>query len=93
MRITEKDLASRNNVRKLGNSISQSNSFFKVKKIFLLSIALKNNEADVKKLAKQVYTVPKCSFVVFCVENGYNILAVFSQIGTDFEGNQIIQIL
>ena len=28
MRITEKDLASRNNVRKLGNSISQSNSFF-----------------------------------------------------------------
>lgn len=32
--------------------------FFKVKKIFLLSIALKNNEADVKKLAKQVYTVP-----------------------------------
>ena len=45
--------------------------FFKVKKIFLLSIALKNNEADVKKLAKQVYTVPKCSFVVFCVENEY----------------------
>ena len=28
MRITEKDLASRNNVRKLGNSISQSDSFF-----------------------------------------------------------------
>ena len=48
-----------------------------MKKIFLLSIALKNNEADVKKLAKQVYTVPKCSFVVFCVENGYKILAVF----------------
>ena len=28
MRITEKDLASWNNVRKLGNSISQSDSFF-----------------------------------------------------------------